>query len=146
MIMNDKVRIAKLCEIKELLIEYRKGTLTADSIEGIIKKYELLPASDLGKETKLGSLYYLRELYAQGKKLRFEDPWEKRYRRMREEIPSNETEKKVMEILGKGGAISECRDVWKEGGLKEEDFDGFMKKVSEKESELFCGGTGESIC
>ncbi len=70
----------------------------------------------------------------------FEDPWEERYRQMREELPENETEKKVMEILGRGGPIHECEAVWKEAGFSDDEFFKFLQKVNEWETRLFCKG------
>ena len=67
-----------------------------------------------------------------------ENPWEPIYRRMEEELPQNDTEREILQILGKGGTICECRDLWVERGFKEDEFLLFLKKAEDWETANLC--------
>ncbi len=66
------------------------------------------------------------------------DPWEPMYQRMREELPGNDTEKEILEMLGQGKSISECLSIWVKNGYDKESFDVFMKKADEWETSHVC--------
>ncbi len=67
-----------------------------------------------------------------------EDPLEPLYRRMRTELPENETERRILETLAKGGTITECMEIWAGGGFPEEGFRAFLKKAEEWEVSHMC--------
>ncbi len=66
------------------------------------------------------------------------DPWEPMYQRMRKELPENDTEKEILEMLGRGKSISECFSIWEKNGYDKEAFDNFMKKADEWETSHMC--------
>ena len=58
---------------------------------------------------------------------------------MHEEVPKNDTEKEILQILAGGGTISDCRQLWEINGYTEESFDVFLSRVSDWEARHMCG-------
>ncbi len=61
------------------------------------------------------------------------------YSIMQEELPQNDTEKEILQILARGGTIRECQELWVENGYPEEEFDVFFKKAGDWETRHMCG-------
>ncbi len=62
-------------------------------------------------------------------------PWKAFYEQMGKECPENETEKKILTMLGEGKSIAECLEFWTQSGLSEQSFLDFLKKADKWETE-----------
>ncbi len=62
-------------------------------------------------------------------------PWNSFYEQMDKECPENDTERKIMEMLGQGKSIPDCLEFWTQQGLSEESFLDFLKKADKWETE-----------
>jgi len=62
-------------------------------------------------------------------------PWKKLYEKMNRNCPQNETEQRVLKMLGEGESLPDCLEYWKSAGNSGESFLEFMKRADEWETE-----------